>query len=210
MADALSQVKSMIPPSGKRLFHRFRNRFILGKRFEPGITRLHLGCGDNLLQGWANIDFNANAGVIGHNLTRPLPLEANTIEFIYTEHFIEHITRDEGVSFVTDCYRVLKPGGVLRISTPNLRRLIDDYLSGSTDEWKEWDWAPETSCQMVNGGMRLWGHQFVYDHDELERLLGEAGFNSTNRTGWRESQYEELRGLETRKYYDDVILEAVK
>lgn len=200
----------MIPSSGKRLFHRFRNRYILGKRFNPGITRLHLGCGDNLLPGWANVDFNANAGVIEHNLTRPLPLPANTIEFIYTEHFIEHITRDEGFAFLSDCYRVLKSGGVLRISTPNLRRIVDDYLDGRPEDWKDWEWAPKTPCQMVNGGMRLWGHQFVYDHSELEALLFEAGFNSVIRARWGESDYEELCGLETRRYYEDVILEAVK
>lgn len=210
MSGAFAQAKMLIPDFGKRWFHRLRNRFVLGKRFGPGITKLHLGCGGNLLPEWANVDFNGNAGVIGHNLTRPLPLKADTIEFIYTEHFIEHITREQGISFLSDCYRVLKPGGVIRISTPNLHRLVDDYLKGPTPEWETWDWAPGTPCQMVNGGMRLWGHQFVYDHAELTLVLDGIGFREIMKKPWRESERPELCGLETRPFFDDVILEAVK
>jgi predicted SAM-dependent methyltransferase len=210
MNGAVRQINQLIKQLGRKWFHRFRNRFVYGQRFGPDITRLHLGCGGNLLPGWANVDFNGNAHVLEHDLTRTLPLAAKSIEFIYTEHFIEHVTREQAVSFLSDCFRVLKPGGTIRISTPNLRRLIDDYLTGPQPEWNMWDWAPKTSCQMINAGMRLWGHVFIYDSDEMNLVLTEAGFREMNRVAWGESKYPELRGLETRQYHDDIIVESTK
>lgn len=57
--------------------------------------------------------------------------------------------------------------------------------------------------------MRFWGHQFIYDETELIILLKEAGFLNVRRMPWRESEHPELRNLETRPYFDDLILEAV-
>ncbi|HCA59066.1 MAG TPA: hypothetical protein DEP46_13920 [Blastocatellia bacterium] len=210
MSSTISRLKTLIPVEIRRGLHRARNRFILGLRFNDGIERLNLGCGDNLLDGWANVDFGGSPGVIEHDLTKPIPLPSGSIQFIFTEHFIEHINREQAQAFLQDCFRLLKKGGVLRISTPNLRRIVDDYLKGPQPEWSDWEWSPETACQMVNGAMRLWGHQFIYDHEELEILLKEAKFDRVERKGWGESDFSDLRGLETREYFDDVIVEAIK
>jgi predicted SAM-dependent methyltransferase len=203
-------LKSRISVSVKLLYHRLNNRFILGLKLDSKSTKLHLGCGDNLLPGWSNVDFNSWAGVIEHNLTRPLPLKAESVEFIFTEHFIEHITRDEALALVKDCYKVLKPGGVLRISTPNLKTIVAQYLEEPKEEWKDWDWRPETTCQMLNGSVRLWGHQFIYDFEEINLLLHKAGFEKVQQVAWRESSYEALKGLENRPHQGDLIVEAVK
>lgn len=63
---------------------------------------------------------------------------------------------------------------------------------------------------MVNGAFRLWGHRFVYDEDELERILDDAGFRNVTPAAWRESTTPELRGLECRPFHGEIILEAVK
>src|SRR2546430_27553 len=136
-----------------------------------GQIKLHLGCGTNILPGWANIDMDGPSAVLKWDLTQPLPVQAGTVRFIFYEHFIEHITQPEAAALLGECYRVLVPGGVLRISTPSLRKLIDEYLLNRITEWINVNWHPATPCQLMNEGMRSWGHQFLYDAAELKTLL---------------------------------------
>jgi predicted SAM-dependent methyltransferase len=180
------------------------------ERLLIGVQKLHLGCGSRHFEGWANIDFAGPRGTIKWNLTRPIPARSNSIHFIYSEHFIEHITRSEAALFLKNCFDLLVPGGVIRISTPNLRFLVEQYCSGCVEEWRDVQWAPATPAQMLNEGLHLWGHQFVYDYDELSLALREAGFQHPRAARWRESEYYELRGRETRPYHGDLIVEAAK
>ncbi|MGH8488241.1 MAG: class I SAM-dependent methyltransferase [Gammaproteobacteria bacterium] len=171
---------------------------------------MHLGCGSNVLAGWSNIDLAGSRNVVSHNLSRPLPVRSDSIEFIYSEHFIEHISLDRARRLLAECLRVLRPGGIIRLSTPDLRKLIASYQAGSVSAFRDVGWNPATPCQMVNEGMRLWGHAFVYDADELEAVLRAAGFRQMQREGWRTSEHPELRSLECRPFHDELIVEATK
>lgn len=190
----------------------------IGSRVAPGrvqrkladATRLHLACGGNLLAGWANLDLGLGRGVIGFDLTRPLPVATGSIDFIYSEHFIEHIGRPQALRLVRECHRALRPGGVLRLSTPDLAKLVSVYQSGRTDEWHDVDWRPATPCQLVNEGMRNWGHQFVYDRAELTGLLHEGGFGTVTDVAWRASDHPELQNLECRPFHEEIIVEATR
>ena len=171
-----------------------------------GADKLHLGAGSHLLPGWANIDLY---GPIAWDLRKPLPVASKSVRLIYSEHFIEHVTRDEGLRLLKDCRRVLLPEGTIRISTPDLRALLDDYQNGKFDGAPEAGWFPNSPCEMVNDALRLWGHQFVYDEPELRSLLAEAGFKNVRRVEWGQSEIPGLRNLESRPpASDDLILEA--
>jgi len=171
---------------------------------------LHLGCGSNILEGWINIDIKGRPGITPWDLTRPFPVESGTISFIFSEHFIEHVTLEQATNILRECHRMLRPEGVLRISTPDLRMLINVYLSGRLSDWTDVGWTPSTPCQMLNEGMRLWSHRFIYDTDEINRILEETGFQKVKRVRWRESEHQELTGLECRPFHGEIILEAVK
>jgi len=174
------------------------------------MNKLHLGCGENVLNGWTNIDVGNNPSILRLDLTEDLPMESDTVEFIYSEHFIEHIRRDQAEKLFIECFRVLKPDGVIRISTPDLRKLINEYLLGRMSEWYDVGWAPETLCQMVNEGITAWGHQFLYDYDELKSMLEKVGFLDIIRVSWRESKYQDLCNLECRPSHGEIIIEAHK
>jgi predicted SAM-dependent methyltransferase len=118
------------------------------ERLLIGVQKLHLGCGSRHFAGWANIDFAGPRGTIRWNLTRPIPARSNSIYFIYSEHFIEHITRSEAALLLKNCFDLLVPGGVIRISTPNLRFLVEQYCSGCVEEWRDVQWTPATPAQM--------------------------------------------------------------
>jgi predicted SAM-dependent methyltransferase len=48
-----------------------------------------------------------------------LNFEDNTFDFIFSEHFFEHLFLDEAIDLLQECYRILKPNGVVRIVVPD-------------------------------------------------------------------------------------------
>ncbi len=173
--------------------------------------KLHLGCGAVHLDGWVNID-RAGPADLHLDIRRPLPFADGAARVIYHEHLMEHLTVEEGERCLRDWFRLLRPGGVLRIATPDLAYLVERYRG----PWREQAWLtlPEyafikTPAEMLNVALRWWEHRYLYDGEELERRMREAGFTPVRRCQLRESPEPALRGLETR---DDskLILEGLR
>jgi predicted SAM-dependent methyltransferase len=166
--------------------------------------QLHIGCGSVKLPGWVNIDetFNSEITDLQLDVRNGLPFEDESCELIYHEHFLEHLPIEAGVNFLNECHRVLKKEGVMRIAMPSLDVLIEKSYSGN---WREQDWIVthcpfiQTKAEMFNIAFRWWGHQWIYDREELHRRLKEVGFTAIKDVGWGESQIQQLRNLETRK-----------
>jgi predicted SAM-dependent methyltransferase len=169
--------------------------------------KLHLGSGGRILRGWANIDITG-LRTIPWDLRKPLPLQSGQVRFVYSEHFIEHIDEDAARRLLSRVRSAMAPGAVIRLSTPDLAKLVDDYQAGRVVRMEHGGWFPETPCRMVNEAMRLWGHVFVYDELELVALLKECGYSDIRRVRWGESEHPELRGLESRPNFGDLIVEA--
>ncbi len=178
--------------------------------------KIHLGCGHNLLEGWINVDnwpIPPKPGIIfvKHDLATGLGcFKTGAAHFIFTEHFLEHLTREQGLVLLEDCRRVLRPGGVIRVVVPDLAYLISKYLAKDLNWGGAGGWEPQTPCRMVNQSMRAWGHQFIYDHDELVSLFRDAGFKALEFPKWRESLHPELASLECRPKYGDLRFEATR
>lgn len=172
------------------------------------MLKLNLGCGPHALQGWKNLDLESHPNVERFDLRKPLQFAPESVSFIFSEHFIEHLTKDEAVRLLISCYRLLVPGGVLRLSTPDLQHLAFNYLQGRVDTYAP-GWNPATPCDMMNGGMRLWGHQYLWDRADLFSLLGDIGF-TLSQPGYRKSSHPELNALEVRPFFNDIIVEATK
>jgi predicted SAM-dependent methyltransferase len=171
----------------------------------PRPIKLHLGCGTNYLPGWFNVDANARLERLdlAWNINLGLPLPDACCELVYSEHVLEHFPVERGVELLRECRRVLRPGGTLRIAMPSLAHVLAKYTS---DDWRDQDWLTwpefqfiETRAEMVNVSLRWWGHEWLYDHEELHRRLREAGFTEIEDLAWGESTLEGLRGLETRR-----------
>lgn len=171
--------------------------------------KLHLGSGDVRLDGWLNVDLEAPCADLHLDLRKPLPFGDESVEYIFNEHFIEHIDRKDALSLLKECCRVLNQNGVLRLSTPNLRYLAVSYLSRNINDWGDL-WQPKNPCHLMNEGMRFWGHEFLYDAEELNIILSEAGFEYIRFVPWRESTVDKLAGLESRPFHQELIIEAFK
>jgi predicted SAM-dependent methyltransferase len=179
------------------------------------MMKLHLGSGMRLLEnGWLNIDSWEGYGsdhpakYLRHDLRYPIPFDDKSADYIYSEHFIEHLSREEGLAIFKEIFRLLKPHGIIRVSTPNLAELVDAYNKKELSRWVSWQ--PESPCRILNDGLTSWGHKFTYDEDELRNSLTLSGFKDIVSQPYGESPHPELRGLEHRPRQNDLILEARK
>ena len=162
-------------------------------------VRLHLGCGPRLLPGWINVDYVLGADVL-LDLRRPLPLPDASADYVYSEDFLEHLPFQAGKRLLAECARVLKPGGTIRLATPDLTGLAQAYLERSERSlaWYRKQFGGITTyAQMFNTGMRAWGHQFLYDEEALRSVLEPLGLD-VSRVAYNESSESDLRGLEFR------------
>jgi predicted SAM-dependent methyltransferase len=169
---------------------------------------LQIGAGPNILEGWLNSDqYPTSRGVVFLNATKPFPFEDCTFDYILSEHQIEHLTYKQGLFMLGECYRVLKPGGKMRVATPDLQTLIGLYAPERSDlqqryiRWITDKFLPQigiySECFVINSAFRDHGHQFIYDHATLESAMEEVGFVDIARYAPGESDDETLRGIES-------------
>lgn len=91
----------------------------------------NLGCGPVFIDedNWVNLDYEPTAKkVIQADLLQTLPLASSSFDGVYSSHFIEHIPIDLVDGVLTECLRILKPGGVLRLVTPDLEEMCKSYI----------------------------------------------------------------------------------
>lgn len=99
-------------------------------------TLLNLGCGRQVHSEWVNIDLEATSPeVIEHDVTQGIPFDEGTFEAVYHSHILEHLKPVDGKALLDECFRVLKPGGVLRIVVPDLERIARLYLRTHDEAW---------------------------------------------------------------------------
>lgn len=174
-------------------------------------NKLHIGCGKNYLAGWVNADITPFAELIIFLQWR-IPFRDESLSLVFSEHVLEHVSLHVAKKHLRELHRVLKPGGIVRIAMPDLDDIISCYL----DDWKRADWVnwPEYSyvqsrVQAINMAFREWGHQYLYNREEIVRLLAEAGFSKINFALPGVSHLPGLCGLETRPD-SKLIVEAEK
>ena len=184
-------------------------------------TRLNFGCGAHPLKGWTNIDGGDGEwyeaplaeGVIALDVFQALAaLPDGCARFVASEHFFEHFSLDDGHRLLDEWFRVLRPGGVLRIACPDLEKEAD-LVSGALQpapaevierHWMRWlgdryvlrPGERLTAAMVLNYGMWLDGHRFVYDLETIVQSLTVAGFKCVARCRFGDSAHEALRGID--------------
>ena len=159
------------------------------KEVEPEkMLKLNFGAGSNHLDGWENHDIDVD-------ITKPLPYQNNTVSFIMNEHVLEHVTQQQGVIFLKECFRILKPGGVLRIATPSISRI----LKLEDESYRKFvnvnGWGDGNKYCGVNSIIFNFGHVCVWSEDLLRDVLIFIGFKPELVNVW-ESKYFELQKIE--------------
>lgn len=148
--------------------------------------KLHLGCGKRFIPGFIHIDA-VEFQHIDHvsSIDNLSFLPENSVELIYVCHVLEHFKRKTLASVLKEWWRVLKPGGILRISVPDFAALCKVYQTyGRLD--------------LVIGP--LFGkqdylyniHYNVFDFATLEKSLLECGFANVRHYDWRKTEHADV------------------
>jgi predicted SAM-dependent methyltransferase len=164
--------------------------------------KLNIGAGPGVVEGWINADLQpeADADVMPMDATAPWPFADGSAEAINSEHFLEHIDPSLAGFYFQEAFRVLRPGGVIRTSTPDLRGLAMALLDEDPallETHRAHGYEARNHADMVNNYIYSWGHAHIYDFESISALLAEAGFERIERVEFGESHHEALRGIDT-------------
>lgn len=97
-------------------------------RTEP-VKKLHIGAGSNRLVGWLNTDLIPETpDILYLDATDKLPFVDSTFQYIYSEHMIEHVPYRGALTMFREAYRILQPGGKIRVSTPDAVKIVSLLL----------------------------------------------------------------------------------
>lgn len=96
--------------------------------------RLNLGSGPQRADGWTNADRDlTDVDAVDSNadfVDGPLPYDDNTFDYAVAHHALQMVSYVALPHVLAECARVLKPGGVLRVSVPDLFGALDAYMRG--------------------------------------------------------------------------------
>ncbi len=188
---------------------------------------LNLGCGRNLLPNYINLDYGWVKGIdLCWDIRKGIPLPSNSMRGIFTEHTLEHFTWQEGIRvFLPECFRILKEGGVIRITVPDaelsLRAYEEARTRGETGTlfraaYDGGDRIPMTPMMHVNNTFRRIyeplevGHKFVYDFQTLEYFLHSVGFVDVTREAFGRGRDAMLLADYQKRAHETLSVEAVK
>ena len=204
------------------------------------MLKLNLGCGPQVVDGWVNVDYALGARLAAipvlkpalrrikffrvdwdpkiyiHDLTKRLPWGPGTVDACYTSHTVEHMSREHGAFFVRETFRVLKPGGILRVIVPDLGPIVERYRSGKlpADEMVEQlgvlYGSDKQGLRRMLAPMIEFPHKCMYDPPTMVRLLQTAGFEAAARAPF-ESEIQDIRMIELEnRTFEAVIVEGKK
>lgn len=172
-----------------------------------GLRGIHCGSGRTLHGGLLNMDalplqdgiqvsepgriccFQSHLYYLQHDQTTPLPLEDGSVEWVFSEHFIEHIQPEQAIAWLAELYRVMRPGAIARISTPDLALYAQGYVEGDQHFYEVHRQRlramgmknpPISKAWMMNQIFRYYGHQWLYDYEEVVAIASRAGFHATS------------------------------
>lgn len=143
---------------------------------------LNLGCGEKPIPGFINVDIREMPGVDIVTDIEKLDLPDNYADLIYSCHTLEHIDRHRTEDVLKEWFRVLKPGGTIRLAVPDFAAVVARYMATGAKALYE-------CTGLVCGGHKnpYDAHKNLFDFEKLKFHLWNAGFNNVRLYEWRDT-----------------------
>lgn len=109
---------------------------------------INIGCGSVFHPAWVNIDTNpSDPSIRRWDVRYGLPFGDGGADVCYASHVLEHLTPDAAEQLLSECHRVLRPGGIVRVAVPDLETIVLYYLQlleradrGEPEAEADYDW----------------------------------------------------------------------
>jgi predicted SAM-dependent methyltransferase len=240
MTTLLRSIYETSPQKIYRFFANRRRQRKAGKLMRDymdthHVRKLHVGCGGNYLDTWLNSDLIPdNKNIVALDVSKAFPLPSESFDYVYCEHLIEHLSFIQQMNFLNESYRILKPGGKIRIATPDfdfLVKLAGNDKSELESEYLNWNFqtflkyipsqlmdTANLDVYVINNYFRDWGHQLIHNKSSFKNLIEYCGFYLLGFESVGCSDDPMLAGLEkhgamiteTYNKYETMVAEAMK
>jgi SAM-dependent methyltransferase len=151
--------------------------------------QLHLGCGRRHIPGFYHIDIMPAPHVDRVANVDQLDFIAdNTVELVYACHVLEHFGRWQQQAVLGEWYRILRPGGVLRLAVPDFAACAAIYYEQGLED------GLSGLIGLICGGQQNGYdfHMMIYDEPYLTNELRACGFQAVRRWDWRETNHAHI------------------
>ena len=168
--------------------------------------QLHIGSGPYNLAGWINLDiFPAQ---LSTNVLWGMPFTDGQCRYVFLSHLLEHLFYPtDAMALLQEIYRILEPGGVVRIVVPDIEQCIRAYQENKKEFFQQriehWGAGDGNATRLEHflsyagaGPDPAWlfeAHKFGYDFETLERALQRAGFKTITRSSFMASEHAALQ-----------------
>jgi len=201
----LSQLKA----SGSRAYWVFQARHSATRlrdrvQGSAGPHRLQVGSGGRHLEGWINTDVVIYPAGFALDLRRAWPLPSGTLDAVAAEHVLANLEREAARDFLAEAHRCLQPGGVIRVTTPDLLAVCsvalgthtrcEDIMKRHSERFRAGE--PVTPASFANDMFRMWAHRYLYDERDLADMLRHVGFGHLERTTYGQSSDPRVAGID--------------
>lgn len=182
---------------------------------------INLGSGPDGVFGWINYDWGVlpilsqmpfglviavKFGILNKSYLRKwpklklwdlrwgIPLSNETVDWVYSSHFLEHLKKQEAEKLLNEIRRVLKRTGKLRLLLPDLNKIIIKY----TQSGKAVDFCREFYGfdKDIIAGWGVRGHEWMYDEKSAIKMLEDNGFKNIKVTKFRVSKMPDVKKLD--------------
>jgi predicted SAM-dependent methyltransferase len=209
VSDALTAVRAPV------LSRRFQ-RAAAAAAASADPVQVNVGAGTVVLPGWINTDVMWR-GDMYLDLTRPWPVPPQSVDRIYADNVIEHFSLKVARDVLRNCHNALRPGGGIRLATPDLERTARAYLEDAEltaahlDRHRRKGYPAEHPADMLRVTYAYHGHHegYIFDWASLSAELMKAGFVDVRRCEAGESQDPAFRGLESRAEPTEAATELI-
>lgn len=182
--------------------------------------KLHIGCGDNILEGWLNTDIEPTYGAMFMDALQKFCLPNESMDYVFAEHLIEPFSFSQIANILTEAHRVMKPNGIIRLTFFSPDRILSmmkadviDMQASAYIKWALKKFTKANSIQMLTPSVdvfrsvaygifaRRMANFKSYDYALISELLKRCGFGNVRTCNVNESSHEPLRNIEHYKYY---------
>lgn len=178
------------------------------------VRKIQIGCGPNLFEGWLNTDLDCNDNIAYLNAGNRFPIESDTFDFVYSEHLFEHLKVEQQLNMLSESYRILKKGGILRIAMPNIDYLFKVYDQPANAENRDYvEWYVNTMPHLkavknlvvgkeehyiyaINNFFKAWGHQVIHNVNSISKLALQCNFSEVRECAVGESEVSIFQNIE--------------
>lgn len=180
-----------------------------------GTVKVNIGSGGKPIQGWVNCDVVWRARTY-LDATAPWPVAAGSIDVIYADNVIEHITIENGRLVFQHAFTALAPGGVFRLATPDVESVARQYLDNdemaqlgmerNREKGRDFRYPVQLLREVFVGAKHYLG--FCYDYASISAEMEAAGF-SVKRVEAGQSEHPALQRLEVRMHPAEAATQLV-